>query len=209
MKINIVDHPLVSESLSIIRDSSTEAKPFREALTRVSSHLLYEALRDHPVIEFEVQTPLAPAKGERLKTIPLLVPVLRAGLGMLEASLTLLPEAQVGFVGMARDETTLRPHLYADKLPSDMSGRMLLVLDPMLATGGSLISTLEVLVERGASELHAVCVLASQDGLDKLVASDLVESVTVAAVDPDLNENGYIVPGLGDAGDRQYGIQPP
>lgn len=206
MKKNIINHPLVSESLSTIRDSKTVAKDFRGALTRVSSYLIYEALRMHPVVEFEVETPLEKTEGKKLETIPLLVPVLRAGLGMLDAALTLLPEAQVGFVGMARDEATLRPHLYADKLPKDMSGRTILVLDPMLATGGSLISTLEVLIERGASSLHAVCVLASQEGMDKLESVKLVESLTVAAVDPALNEHGFIVPGLGDAGDRQYGI---
>lgn len=208
MKKNIVEHPLVGESLSVIRDLHTGAKAFREALTRVSSHLIYESLRKQPVIEFDVETPMAKTKGIQLKTVPLLVPVLRAGLGMLDAALTLLPDAQVGFVGMARDEATLRPQLYADKLPKDMSGRTVLVLDPMLATGGSLISTLEVLTERGAETLHAVCVLASQEGMDKLGESKLVESLTVAAVDPDLNEHGFIVPGLGDAGDRQYGLHP-
>ena len=168
MQTDIVTHPLVSQSLSTIRNAKTEAKEFREALTRLTTHLIYEALRKHPVSDFRVRTPLAMAKAQRLKTIPLLVPVLRAGLGMLDAALLLLPDAQVGFLGMTRDEATLRPAPYADKLPDDMSGRIVLVLDPMLATGGSLISTLEVLVERGASELHAVCVLASEEGLKRI-----------------------------------------
>ena len=208
MKVNILNHPLVSEAISTIRNESTGAKNFREALYRVTSYLIYETLRDHPVVEVDVKTPLEKTKGAHLETIPLLIPVLRAGLGMLDASLTLLPKAQVGFVGMARDEGTLRPHLYADKLPKDIKGRVVLLLDPMLATAGSLIHTLEVLNERGAGELHAVCVLASQEGLENLEKSNLAVSLTVAAVDPKLNDQGFIVPGLGDAGDRQYGIVP-
>ena len=206
MEIRLVEHPLLGAALGLIRDKDTEPKVFRHSLTRVSSYLIYEALKDHPVQKTQVQTPLAKAEAAALVEEPLLVPVLRAGLGMLEAGLTLLPDTQVGFVGMSRDESTLRPHLYADKLPADIKGRTILVLDPMLATGGSLVSTLEVLGERGAGALHAVCVLASKKGVETLSDSGLAKTLTVAAIDPELNEVGFIVPGLGDAGDRQYGI---
>ncbi len=167
--------------------------------------LVYEATRDLPRTSVHVQTPLAAAEGTVVARPPLLVPVLRAGLGMAEAAAELLPEAQMGFVGLARDEATFEPRAYLESLPADLSGRPALVLDPMIATGGSLLHCVRLLVDRGAPEVLVVCVLAAPEGLELLRSSGLPVRVVTAAIDERLNERAYIVPGLGDAGDRQFG----
>src|SRR5690606_15583537 len=167
--------------------------------------LVYEALRDAPVATYEITTPVAPTVGVRLATPPLLVPVLRAGLGMVETASGLIPEARVGFVGIARDETTHQPVPYLESLPDDLAGIPVFVLDPMLATGGSMRHTLELLVARGATDITAVCVVAAPEGIATLENSGLPVRLVTAAVDDGLDAAAYIVPGLGDAGDRQFG----
>ncbi len=207
MRTTVIDHPLARERLSILRDVTTPNSAFRLALEGLAGMLVYEATRELPVAEITVRTPLADAPGARLATSPMLVPILRAGVGMVEAALRLLPEAEVGFIGVARDEETFQPRPYLAKLPERLDGRPTMVLDPMLATGGSLAHVLELLVARGAPQpITAVCVLAAPEGLARIAATGLDIHVVTAAVDDHLNEHAYIVPGLGDAGDRQFGL---
>jgi uracil phosphoribosyltransferase len=205
MRTHIVDHPLAATLLTTLRDVRTPQAAFRSALADLTGILIYEALRAAPVATFEVTTPLALAQGVRLAHPPLLVPVLRAGLGMLEAASALIPQARVGFVGIARDEQTHQPVPYMQSLPTDLSGTPVFVLEPMLATGGSLRHTLELLAARGATDITAVCVIAVPEGIAALEDSGFPVRLVVAAVDAGLDADAYIVPGLGDAGDRQFG----
>ena len=201
----VVDHPLAAARLTTLRDERTDNTGFRVALKELATMLVYEATRSLPVEPVPVTTPVAPAVGVRPVNPPLLVPVLRAGLGMAEAALGLLPEAQMGFVGLARDEKTFQPRAYLESLPSSLSGRPVLVLDPMLATGGSLLHCCGLLTERGGEDITVVCVLAAPEGQRALAESGLPLRLVTAAIDERLNEKAYIVPGLGDAGDRQFG----
>ncbi|WP_040788738.1 uracil phosphoribosyltransferase [Nocardia paucivorans] len=205
MHTHIVDHPLTASLLTIMRDERTPDHAFRAALKDLSGLLIYEALRDAPAERFDIVTPVAPTEGIRLARPPLLVPVLRAGLGMVEAAATLIPRAHMGFVGLARDERTHRPTPYMESLPENLSDTPVFVLDPMLATGGSMLHTLKLLVARGAREITAVCAVSAPEGVAALEASGLPVRLVTAAVDEGLNENAFIVPGLGDAGDRQFG----
>jgi len=204
----VVDHPLVAARLTAMRDAATAPEGFRAALRGLSSMLVYEATRTFSVTRFEVRTPVAPAQGTRLAHQPLLVPVLRAGLGMAEAALELLPDSQMGFVGLARDEKTFEPTAYLESLPDNLAGTVALVLDPMVATGGSLEHCCRLLADRGCTEIVVLCVLAAPEGLARLERSGLPVRVVTAAVDAHLNEHMFIVPGLGDAGDRQFGGMP-
>jgi uracil phosphoribosyltransferase len=201
----VVDHPLVRTRLSVMRDRDSSNSEFRAALTEVATLLVYEATRDLPTAEFALQTPLAVTTGYQLAGPPLLVPVLRAGLGMAEAAFDLLPESQMGFVGLARNEVTHEPEAYMASLPDSLAGRPVIVLDPMLATGGSLLHCIDLLVGRGASDIIVICVLAAPEGVAALAASGQPVRLVTASIDERLNENAYIVPGLGDAGDRQFG----
>ncbi|MFI5777359.1 uracil phosphoribosyltransferase [Nocardia sp. NPDC051570] len=205
MRTHIVDHPLAATLLTTMRDSRTSNSAFRAALRDLTGILIYEALREAQVATFEVATPVAAAKGTRLAHPPLLVPVLRAGLGMVDAASALIPESRVGFVGIARDEQTHQPVPYLESLPEDLSGLPVFVLDPMLATGGSMRHTLELLAARKAADITAVCVVAAPEGVAALENSGLPVRLVTAAVDSGLNADAYIVPGLGDAGDRQFG----
>lgn len=205
MDMIVVDHPLARERLSVLRDSTTTGAAFRAALAELTTMLVYEASRSWPVIEVSVRTPVGAAVGHRLGIPPLLVPVLRAGLGMAEEAHRMIPGAGMGFVGLARDERTLRPVPYLESLPADLSMTPVVVLDPMLATGGSMEHTIRLLVDRGAREITAVCALAAPQGVRRLDDSGLPVRLVTASVDDGLNESGFIVPGLGDAGDRQYG----
>ncbi|MEU6130274.1 uracil phosphoribosyltransferase [Saccharopolyspora sp. NPDC047091] len=205
MDVRVVDHPLAKSRLSTMRDARTENAAFRAALQELTLMLIYEATRDAEVAEAPIHTPVARTTGYRLANPPLLVPVLRAGLGMADQAHRLIPEAQMGFVGLARDEETLQPTPYLESLPKDLSGLPVLVLDPMLATGGSMLHTIRLLVERGATDVTAICTLAAPEGVQHLADSGLPLRVVTASVDERLNESGYIVPGLGDAGDREYG----
>ncbi len=205
MDVTIVDHPLAAARLTALRDRRTDNAAFRAALRELTQMLVYEATRDAPVADVPVTTPVAETVGVELANPPLLVPVLRAGLGMVDQAHAMLPEAQVGFVGVARDETTHQPVSYLESLPESLAGRPVFVLDPMLATGGSMVHTLRLLAERGAADITAICVVAAPRGVEALAESGLPVRLLVAAVDDGLNEAAYIVPGLGDAGDRQFG----
>ena len=206
MQVEVVGHPLVAERLTQLRDVATGHAVFRQALHELTTFLVYESLRDLPVMDVEVPTPLAPAPGVRVSEPPILVPVLRAGLGMLNAAQALLPHALVGFVGVRRDEVTHLPEAYVSTVPADLGGRPALVLDPMLATGGSLVHTCRLLAEANAGPITVVCVLAAPEGIEALGRAHDVRTVFTASVDERLNEHAFIVPGLGDAGDRQFGI---
>ena len=191
-----------------MRDERTDPGTFRAALQELSSLLVYEATRDIPVEKYPINTPLTGTDGVRIANPPLLVPVLRAGLGMADAALGLLPESSMGFVGLARDEKTFQPRAYLESLPQSLAGLPVLVLDPMLATGGSLEHCCRLLVERGATDITVVCVLAAPEGLKRLEQSGLPLRIVTAAVDDHLNGTAFIVPGLGDASDRQFGGMP-
>jgi uracil phosphoribosyltransferase len=205
VQTTVVDHPIVQARLTVMRDKDSSNAEFRAALRELATLLVYEATRDLSRDERPVVTPVAPAVGTVIANPPLLVPVLRAGLGMAEAAFNLLPESQMGFVGIARDEVTHEPHPYMASLPPSLSGYPVIVLDPMLATGGSLLHCLHLLSDRGADDLTVVCALAAPEGVAALEASGLPVRLFTASVDAHLNENAYIVPGLGDAGDRQFG----
>ncbi|MGH8794929.1 MAG: uracil phosphoribosyltransferase [Stackebrandtia sp.] len=205
MDVQVAEHPLAASRLTAMRDARTDSGEFRAALHELTSLLVYEATRDIAVERFEIHTPVAPATGTRLANPPLLVPVLRAGLGMADAAHALLPEATMGFVGLARDEETHEPRAYMESLPEDLEGRHVIVLDPMVATGGSLLRCCQMIADRGCVDITVVCVLAAPQGIDRLRQSGLPLRVTTASIDEGLNENAFIVPGLGDAGDRQFG----
>lgn len=191
-----------------MRDSRTDSASFRAALHELTTMLAYEATRTFKADTFPVETPVATAVGTRLANPPLLVPVLRAGLGMADAALSLLPESSMGFVGLARDEHTFEPRAYMESLPGDLTGKPVLVLDPMLATGGSLEHCCRLLADRGCTDIVVLCVLAAPAGIDRLRNSGLPLRLVTASIDDHLNENMFIVPGLGDAGDRQFGGMP-
>jgi uracil phosphoribosyltransferase len=206
MHVTLVDHPIASDALATLRGKGSDMVSFRAAMHRLSTIVLAEATRTLPITEGTVATPLAEAPARTLASQPVIVPVLRAGLGMLPAVLDLLPGADVGFVGISRDEETALPLPYVNKLPSSLAGRTCLVIDPMLATGGSLEYTCRLLLERGAPEpVTVVCVLAAPEGLDRMRDSGLGLHVVTAAIDEHLNDRSFIVPGLGDAGDRLFG----
>ncbi|MBF6416554.1 uracil phosphoribosyltransferase [Nocardia cyriacigeorgica] len=205
MRTHTVDHPLAAALLTVLRDERTPNSAFRSALRDLTGLLLYEALRDAPLTRFDINTPITVTQGARLAQPPLLVPVLRAGLGMVDAAAALIPDARVGFVGIARDETTHQPVPYLESLPADLSGIPVFVLDPMLATGGSMRHTLELLAGRGATDITALCVVSAPEGVALLENSGLPVQLITAAIDTGLNADAYIVPGLGDAGDRQFG----
>jgi uracil phosphoribosyltransferase len=205
MHVRVVDHPLAAARLTTLRDEATDNALFRAALRDLTLMLIYEATRDAPVATAPLHTPVARTTGYRLANPPLLVPVLRAGLGMVDAAQALMPEAQMGFVGLARDEETHQPTPYMESLPESLAGRPVFVLDPMLATGGSMVHTIRLLTDRGATDVTSICVLAAPEGITHLEKSDLPVRVVTASIDERLNDSAYIVPGLGDAGDRQFG----
>jgi len=207
MRVTVVDHPVVAAKLTALRDVTTDSPAFRRLVTDLVTLLAYEATRDLPMQPVQVQTPLATARGVRpAAPPPLVVPILRAGVGMLDGLIRLLPDADVGFAGLVRDEVTAQASWYADRLPTDVSGRTVVVLDPMLATGGTLSAVVRLLLDRGAASVTCVCLLAAPEGVGRLQQEfgDNV-SLVVAAVDERLDERSYIVPGLGDAGDRLFG----
>ena len=211
MRTHVVDHPLVSHKLTTLRDAAPASPTFRRRTDELVTLLAYEATRDVRVEPVRVQTPVSPTDGVKLSSPrPLVVPILRAGLGMLDGMMRLLPTAEVGFLGMVRNEETLEASTYAERLPEDLSGRQCYVLDPMLATGGTLAAAVQFLVDRGADHITAITLLAAPEGQAKLerMLEGIGVPVTVvtAAMDERLNEVGYIVPGLGDAGDRLYGL---
>jgi uracil phosphoribosyltransferase len=205
MDVRVVDHPLAAARLTTLRDERTDNAGFRSALCDLALMLVYEATRDAASTPVPIRTPMAETIGSRLASPPLLVPVLRAGLGMVEKAHQLIPEAKVGFVGMARDEETALPTAYLESLPDDLSATPVLVLDPMLATGGSMAHTLGLLHDRNAVDVTAVCVVCAPEGIAALEKVSPNLKLYTAAIDDGLNEVSYIMPGLGDAGDRQFG----
>jgi uracil phosphoribosyltransferase len=211
MRTQVVDHPLVAHKLTALRDEQTDTPTFRQLADELVSLLAYEATRDVRVSPKEIVTPVAPTTGVKLaRPKPLVVPILRAGLGMLDGMMRLLPTAEVGFLGMVRNEETLEASTYAERLPDDLAGRQCYVLDPMLATGGTLSAAISFLTKRGADDITVICLLAAPEGCERLERDlariDVPVRVVTAAMDEKLNEKGYIVPGLGDAGDRLYGV---
>jgi uracil phosphoribosyltransferase len=205
MDVHVVDHPLAAARLTTLRDERTGNAGFRSALRDLTLMLVYEATRDAASEAVAVRTPLAETVGSRLARPPLLVPVLRAGLGMVDQAHALIPEAHVGFVGIARNEETAQPAPYLESLPDDLSNVPVMVLDPMLATGGSMAHTLGLLHDRNAVDITAVCVVCAPEGIAALEKSSPSLRLYTAAIDDGLNDVAYIVPGLGDAGDRQFG----
>ena len=208
MRLHVANHPLITHKLTVLRDKTTPSSVFRSLATELVTLLAYEATRDVSVEEVTIETPVTTTKGVMLsQPRPLVVPILRAGLGMLDGMVTLVPSAEVGFLGMVRDEETLQPSTYAERLPDVLTGRQCFVLDPMLATGGSLIAAIDFLFKRGATDVTCVCLLGAPEGVAAVEAATEGKNVTLVlgALDERLNEHGYIVPGLGDAGDRLYG----
>lgn len=211
MQVHVADHPLISHKLTLLRDKTTDSPTFRRLADELVTLLAYEATRDVRVVEVDVTTPVAETRGVRLsEPRPLVVPILRAGLGMLEGMQRLIPTAEVGFLGMVRNEETFEAVTYAERLPEDLTGRQCYVLDPMLATGGTLAAAIRFLVDRGADDITCITLLSAPEGCANLERGlegiDVPVTVVTAAMDERLNDKGYIVPGLGDAGDRLYGL---
>jgi len=211
VKIHVADHPLITHKLTVLRDEKTNSPTFRQLTEELVMLLAYEATREVKTVSLTIKTPVAQATGAVLaKPRPVVVPFLRAGLGMLEGMTRLIPTAEVGFLGMVRDEKTLQASTYANRLPENLEGRQCYILDPMLATGGTLIAAINYLIERGAKDITAITILAAPEGIknvqDAFASSDFPITIVTGAMDEKLNEHGYIVPGLGDAGDRLYGV---
>ncbi|MDU0349781.1 uracil phosphoribosyltransferase [Actinomyces sp. MRS3W] len=210
MRLHVADHPLINHKLSVLRNEGTPSPVFRQLVDELVTLLAYEATRDVRTEEIRINTPVAPTTARHLaEPRPIVVPILRAGLGMLEGMTRLLPTAEVGFLGMKRNEDTLEVETYANRLPEDLSGRQCFVVDPMLATGHTLVAAINYLLERGARDVTAICLIAAPEGLatlEEAVGDRADVTVVTAARDERLNEHAYIVPGLGDAGDRLYGI---
>ena len=204
----ILDHPLIQHKLSLLRNKNTGSKEFRELVGEISMLMCYEATRDLPLKEIEVETPVAIAKTKIIAGRKLaFVPILRAGIGMLEGVLSMVPAAKVGHIGMYRDPQTLQPVTYYCKLPSDVQERDIIVLDPMLATGGSAVEAIKILKEKGAVNVKFMCVIASPEGMNALTEAHPDVQVYCAALDEKLNDEKFIVPGLGDCGDRIFGTK--
>jgi uracil phosphoribosyltransferase len=211
MKVHVADHPLISHKLTVLRDEKTDSPTFRRLVEELVTLLAYEATRDVRTMTVKITTPVTKTEGKKMaEPRPVVVPILRAGLGMLEGMAKLVPTAEIGFLGMVRDEKTLQASTYANRLPEDLSGRQCFVLDPMLATGGTLIGAIHFLIDVGATDITAICILAAPEGVaavEKEFANSKVPiTIVTGALDEKLNEHGYIVPGLGDAGDRLYGV---
>ena len=207
-KVHVFDHPLIQHKLSIMRDKNTGTKEFRELLDEISMLMVYEVTRDLPTEEIEVETPLTMMKSRTLAGIPIgVIPILRAGLGMVNGIMNLVPNAKIGHIGLYRDPETLQPVEYYCKLPSDAEQRLLLVLDPMLATGGSASAAINFLKQRGCHHIKLVNLIAAPEGVKRIENDHPDVDIYVAAMDERLNDHGYIIPGLGDAGDRLFGTK--
>jgi len=209
MRIHIADHPLITQKLTVLRDKTTPSPVFRALVEELVTLLAYDATREVRTEKVLIETPVGPTAGLKLsRPRPIIIPILRAGLGMLEGIVKLLPTAEVGFLGIKRDEATLQPHTYANRLPEDLTGRQVFIIDPMLATGGTLIDSIDYVFERGATDVTCICLLGAPEGLAAVEAHVGVRDlkIVLGALDEKLNALGYIVPGLGDAGDRLYGL---
>lgn len=211
MRVHVADHPLIAHKLTYLRDKRTDTPTFRRLTDELVTLLAYEATREVRVSPFEIETPVGPTTGIHLSDPkPLVVPILRAGLGMLDGMMRMVPTAEVGFLGMLRNEETLDAVTYANRLPDDLSGRQCYVLDPMLATGGSLSTAIRYIADRGASDITAITLLSAPEGIERMQSDlsvlQLPITLVTGSIDEGLNDVGYIVPGLGDAGDRLYGV---
>jgi uracil phosphoribosyltransferase len=211
MKVHVANHPLITHKLTVLRDERTDSPTFRRLVEELVTLLAYEATREVRTESVSIKTPVTQTTGAKLSDPrPVVVPILRAGLGMLEGMTRLIPTAEVGFLGMVRDEKTLQASTYANRLPENLAGRQCFVLDPMLATGGTLVAAINFLIERGADDITAICILSAPEGIKVLEGafanSGVPITLVTGALDEKLNEHGYIVPGLGDAGDRLYGV---
>jgi uracil phosphoribosyltransferase len=211
MKVHVANHPLITHKLTVLRDERTDSPTFRQLVEELVTLLAYEATREVRTEKVSIKTPVTETTGLKLSDPrPVVVPILRAGLGMLEGMTRLIPTAEVGFLGMVRDEKTLQASTYANRLPENLAGRQCFVLDPMLATGGTLVAAINFLIERGADDITAICILSAPEGIkvleDAFAKSGVPITLVTGALDEKLNEHGYIVPGLGDAGDRLYGV---
>lgn len=211
MKVHVANHPLISHKLTVLRDKETDSPTFRRLVEELVTLLAYEATREVRTEKVNIVTPVTATTGVKMATPrPVVVPILRAGLGMLEGMSRLIPTAEVGFLGMVRDEKTLQASTYANRLPDNLEGRQCFVLDPMLATGGTLVAAINYLIDLGATDITAICLLAAPEGIayveESLKSSGVPITLVTGALDEKLNEHGYIVPGLGDAGDRLYGV---
>ncbi|MBE7044887.1 MAG: uracil phosphoribosyltransferase [Ruminococcaceae bacterium] len=204
-QVHVMNHPLISHKLSIMRDKNTSVKDFRECAYEIGLLLGYEATKDLGLVDYELETPLTKMTGKKIERQVALVPILRAGLGMVDAMQDLIPAAKVGHIGLYRNEETLQPVEYYCKLPTDISERQVLVLDPMLATGGSASAAISFIKQRGAKKIKLVCIIAAPQGVEAVREAHPDVDIFCGAVDEGLNERGYIVPGLGDAGDRLFG----
>lgn len=206
--VHVLDHPLIQHKLTFIRDKNTGSKDFRELVEEVATLMAYEVTRDLPLEDYEVETPVAPARTKVISGKKLgIIPILRAGLGMVDGILKLVPHAKVGHIGLYRDPETLQPVAYYSKLPTDVAERELIVVDPMLATGGSARAAIRFLKEHGAANIKLMCLIAAPEGIQAVLNEHPEVPIFVAAVDEKLNDHGYIVPGLGDAGDRLFGTK--
>lgn len=212
MEITVAEHPLIAHKVTLLRDVKTSSSQFRQLVEELVTLLTFEATKSLAIENVEVTTPLTTTTGVKLaKPTPLIIPILRAGLGMLSGITKLLPDAEVGFLGIKRNEETLQPETYANRLPDDLSGRHVIIIDPMLATGGTLNDSIDYAFERGAKGAICICLLGAPEGVEAVSRHviarwpDRAVSVHLAAIDQKLNEVGYIVPGLGDAGDRLFG----
>jgi uracil phosphoribosyltransferase len=206
--LTVFDHPLIAHKLAWLRDSATSHRPFRALVYQIAGLMVYEATRDLPTVEVPVQTPVELTRARRLAaggSVITVVPILRSGLGMAEGIMEMMPEARVGHLGLARDEHTLRPVTYLNRLPKDLDAGPVIVVDPMLATGGSSVMALDILRQHGASDLRLICLVAAPEGVANLYRHHPGVRVYAAALDRQLNDRGFICPGLGDAGDRMYG----
>ncbi len=204
-KLFVMDHPLISHKIAMLRDKNTSVRDFRALVNEIALLMGYEATKDLKMTEVKVETPVATTKGQVIERQVALVPILRAGLGMVDALMSLIPAAKVGHIGLYRDHETLQPVEYYCKLPSDIEQRQVLVLDPMLATGGSSSAAISFIKKRGAKNIRLVCVIGAPEGVKAVQEAHPDVDIYVAALDEKLNENGYIIPGLGDAGDRLFG----
>ena len=208
LKVNVIDHPLIQHKLTILRKKETGTKDFRHLLDEIGMLMTYEVTRNFPLKDVEIETPICKATVKELKGKKLaVVPILRAGLGMVEGMLELIPAAKVGHIGMYRDPETAEPIEYYCKLPADCANREVFVVDPMLATGGSAVAALDMLKKRGVKNIHFMCIIAAPEGVKRLTEAHPDVDVYIGALDDHLNEHKYIVPGLGDAGDRIFGTK--
>ncbi|MBS7403189.1 MAG: uracil phosphoribosyltransferase [Oscillospiraceae bacterium] len=207
-KVTVFDHPLIQHKLSVMREKDTSSKEFRELVSEIAQLMCYEVTRDLPLEEVEIETPVAKAKVKRIAGKKLaVVPILRAGLGMVDGMLNMIPNAKVGHIGLYRDPETLEPVKYYCKMPTDVAERDIIIVDPMLATGGSAVAAITFMKEYGCSHIKLMCLIGAPEGVEKVQESHPDVDIYIAALDEKLNEHGYIVPGLGDAGDRIFGTK--